>query len=295
MKPFVRPALAVALVLGASVPVFAGGITLQGKFVEYGLSDTGALFDPVNKVGLVFDPSGNKRFSTHDDIVKFGIPFAFYSIGVDNKITSVFYDSDLGQAKTINTGDGAQDTATSGVTFAGMQLSQRTHLDPNRTSLEVDVELVNANSFAVHDVVYAVGLNPFLGDSNNDPTTINTTSANSVTATGSQTLNFITLRDSKVGQGVQPAVPSYRKNDSNPYDLLTQVSGSNVGDYQISLAYDVGLMEPGERRLISYDYVLGPVPEPGTLAMLGSGLALVAGLALRKRPAAAAHRSGGQS
>lgn len=287
MKRLLRPALAVAFTLGASASALAGSYTLQGRYVEFGVSDNGALIDLGSKVGLRFDPTGQTNFTGRSDVVNQGLPYAFYSLGTNYAATSAIYTSNTFNSTTTRPNPASLNLETSGGTFGGLRLTQRMHLDPNRTTLAVDVELVNFTQNPVDHVVYAVGLDPDLDNGNGFSTgTINTLGDRSVTATGPLSKNFIRLEDVTVAPGVQPAVPSIRAGKTtDPYNLLIPANdgAGQAEDNTINLAYDVGSMAPGASRLISYNYVLGPAPEPAALAMLPAGLALVGGLALRRR------------
>jgi hypothetical protein len=82
------------------------------------------------------------------------------------------------------------------------------------------------------------------------------------------------------------AVASVSNWDSNPYNLSGAVVNYGDGDYTIGLGYKFGNVANNQQVAIGYDYTIaGPVPEPGTYAMLLAGLGAVGAIARRRKQA----------
>ena len=112
----------------------------------------------------------------------------------------------------------------------------------------------------------------------------------SVTATSSDGY-FITLKDITAAAAhlVQPYVDSFCCNPVDPLAMYTAgqaVGGYGFFDHSINLAFTLGkdgVLQDKESTVLSYELIMGAVPEPETYAMFMAGLGLMGFIARRRK------------
>lgn len=263
----------------------AATFVLQGNYLQVGISNSGGLIDDNFNAGINYDPAGTGHY-TAADFLRPGTPLEFYSIGVNGSWAAAGYlDGNTFGTTSINT---TVPPFQSGVTTSGaftlgggwLMYRQTVYFDQNASAINFSIDLLNIGATPIHNVVYARGLDPDqdvnLGGWYD---TINTIAPGAVSARGPLSNYVITIKDLE-GTGV-PGISYWW--DQNPYNLL---SGPNDGhgDCTISMAWNIGTLEPGRSYEIDFQYVVSVVPVPGTVMLLASGLLGLVGLGRRWRP-----------
>jgi hypothetical protein len=211
-----------------------------------------------------------------------GTPWEFFAIGVGG--TSAAAGVMGGETNTFNLVTTDYSTATfmhaqstnGAFTVGGANLiyTQNVFFDINSSTINFSVDILNAGSTAISNVVYARGLDPdqdvqLFGSF----VTNNSIGAGTVTAVGPLTNLYITIKD-LTGGGVS-AISSGWSTD--PYFLLTGPNDGN-GDYTINMAWDIGTLDAGRSYEIDFQYQIGVVPVPPSVVLLGSALLGLLGL-----------------
>lgn len=297
-------------VAGCAMPAMAD-VTLMGKFIEIGVNNGGSLINFDQNIGIKFDPLGTGDFSSSNDFITPGSPFAFYSIGV-NGVSGVAGGGSGSNPFGTMTLDlsavaGSPLSITKNGTFEKMSFKQIISFDMDSKIVHTAVTLTNKSDGILNKVVYGVGFDPDQDVSfNGDYSTVNTINGQgvdaSVVAVGSASGYSIALNNTTGWTGAHASITSPWGTD--PYTLSSAAAAiDNIGDYAIALGFQLGDFAIDQQKTVGYDYVLschssmnavcnhaipaptpppGPLPEPETYTMLLTGLGLM-GFMVRRR------------
>jgi len=272
------------MVLGLGTVAHAASFTLSGTYLNVGVSNSGGLIDDAFTYGI--NPVG-----TNVDFLKPGNPFEFYSIGVNGSwATAGWGGGYYTPANPFNTTTNDISSLTPGkltassmgfFTLGGSQLqiiNQFAWFDKNEMTIHFSADLLNMGSTTATNVVYARGLDPDQDvNGYGSSSTINTMTANSVSAYGPLSKYTISIIDNAMSVTGVPSVSNWA---TDPYYLLTAGTIGD-GDYTIAMAWNIGDIGPHQSVEIDYAYKISAVPLPPSILFLAPGLA---GLALvRKR------------
>ena len=273
-------ALAAALTFGiaqaAPVTLSNGTLTARindaGTFSEYSSDPSGS---PAGSPGLSY---------AGVEYVNHGTPISWYWFETDSGNTIASLGSNPFGAATYAAGGSASTTFA----FGGLTFVQTAALTaPN--ILSVIVSITN-NGPALTSAKWGVGFDPDQGISlgggyATDNTILGQGAAAAVMADYDG--YSVTLRNTTSASAYRIAAyidPTTCCSPVSPTVAFgaSQTGGYNiVGDYSISLAYDLGSLGTGQTASIGYEYVFA-VPEPGPLAMLLAGLGMI-GFMTRRR------------
>ena len=289
MKKLLCSAVVSAVTLFGAQSAMAD-VTVSGDYLKFGVGDNGSLIDFATFTGLQFDPTGTGNFAGKPDFLTPGIPFAFFSLGVNN---SYLVAGGGGSNNPFSSVTGTLNNAgttyviTSAGTYSGLNISQILTFDRNSSVIHTEVLLTNRSGHTLNNVVYGAGLDPdqdvAMFGNYSTINVINDQGMNAeVMATGPNSGLSITMTNTSGWS----AVASVSNWDSNPYNLSGAVVNYGNGDYTIGLGYKFGNVANNQQVAIGYDYTIaGPVPEPGTYAMLLAGLGAVGAIARRRKQA----------
>ena len=280
----------IGLLIMLGFPCFAMADTLvfDGDYLRVGVSNSGGLIDDNFVVGIDYDKTGTSTWTTYD-FLKPGTPFEFYSVGVGGDWNTAGYSS--GNSFSATTTDSTAGGVFSSVTnFSYGQLLgvQTLSFPAGSGTISFEIVLTNSGESALEDVVYARGLDPdqdvFAGGGFATTNTI---------VNGNLVIGSAPITDWTIGifsDSTYEHVPGISSPwDLNPYALLLGPN-DGFGDYAINMAWNLGSLNAGESATFAFEYriaetsgeVIGTVPEPSTMLLLGAGLAGLAAV-VRKR------------
>lgn len=292
MKTILRSGvLSVVLALGAQSAM--ADVTVSGDYLKFGVGSNGSLIDFGSFTGLQFDPTGMGNFSSGIDFLTPGIPFAFYSIGVNGSSATAGAggaNNPFGSVTGTFNAAGTSFVITSGGTYSGLKVSQTITFDLDSKVVHTAVLLKNISGGTLNNVVYGTGFDPdqdvYAGGSS---VTMNQILgqglAAEVEAFGPTTGYNVSLRNTS---GWANTVASISVGGSggwvtDPYVLSGAVMNGGNGDNAISLGYSFGNLGAGKEIAIGYDLTVSAVPEPETYAMMAAGLGLLGMMSRRRR------------
>lgn len=264
--------------------------TLTGNYLKVGVSDSGALIDFATGTGVKYDPSGRGDFAGVNDILMPGLPFAFYSIGVNGQsatASSLLRNNPFSSVTAGSSVGGTQFAVTAGGNYGGLSITQVLSFGVNSSTLHSSIVLTNTSNYTMHSVAYAVGLDPdqdATGQKGFETTNVvqGHGPESSVWAYGRKSDIWVTLSSTSGWEKTRAGISSDWITD--PYSLIYMPRNDGSGDNSISLAYNLGELRPGEQVSLGYDYAFArAVPEPETYAMLGMGLGLIGLMRMRSR------------
>ncbi len=291
--------LCFALVLVSSL-LFADTFVLTGNYLKVGVSNSGGLVDDNLLCGIQYDPLGGGSFGVFDYFLP-GEPFEFWSVGVNDPLAGevvkvVTNNGDWGDPFGMTTTDTSSGSTLSAHTTgswidAGLGLDvgivQGLSFDVNGDVISFHTALTN-NGQSAFDGAFARGGDPdqdvnlYGGLPYNTVQTINSIpAANDVRAVGPFSGFSIDLTDDQGG-----GVPSIDVEwNTNPFYLFYSPPNDGFGDNSINIAWG-GTINAGQTVDLYYSYRLGreePIPEPGTLSLLGLSLCSLLGLRRRRK------------
>lgn len=289
-KPKILPSLlAVASFLALSGVAQAADVTISSGGVTANINDQGTFAsweDPSTP-----PPAGSPGLSYKGvEFINIDNPSSWF----DLKTSGGNYLSQYGAGGvpgTITLGAGPTAALTLNPPSTGIGLVE-TWTITAANQLAVSVGLTNNTGKALTGVQWGVGFDPDQGGSGKNITT------NTILGQGSNAA--VSAADYLYGTNL--AVTLANTTSSGAYkigayigtDCCTAVDPSvalggaqavgfsNVADYSVSLAYDIGTLGAGQTATVGYDYVFTAVPEPKTYAMLLAGLGLI-GFSARRR------------
>lgn len=296
-----------ALLLAAAGVANATPVTLQGNYVEFGVSDYGTLgSDGSTEPGILHDPTGMKNFGVNDYLTP-GTPHEGFSL---NSAQSGFISADnnysggFGTASpTLLTGaakmgyDNAATWSGTDGTYYNVTNSyflndgdQRITIVTTITALQDLTDVAFARSLDPDPDVYTYGsysTNNQQGNSLYGPTDF-------VGAAGPYTGLTIGLLNLSGNTYTHNTEIDYSCcSNIDPYTVLLGGNAGPVGDYGLNMAWNLGNLVAGQSVTLNYAYVVGDhigtvggptggVPEPATWALMILGMGGV-GAMLRKR------------
>jgi len=283
-----KAVISAILALGAT-SAMAGDVTVAGNYLKFGVSNNGALIDFTTMTGLQFDPSGTGNFTNGIDFLTPGLPFAFYSIGVNGSSAVANYNNNpFGASTGSMTLAGTAYVATSGGTFGGLKFTQSITFDTSSNIIHSNVVLTNISGSTLNNIAYGVGFDPdqdvnTFGQYATQNTILGQGVGGAVSALGTNTGFKVTL-SSTGGWSANASISTPWETD--PYALASVATGNSYSDSSIALGYQFNSLGKGQQISIGYDFTVSaaPVPEPATYAMTIAGLGLV-GFAARRRKA----------
>lgn len=293
MKNNLRTAIASAVLLACSMPAWAD-ITVQGQYLQLGINTGGSLIDFGTMTGLKFDPTGSGNFSSPIDFLSPGIPFAFYSIGVNGNWATAGGGSPSNPFGTatlnLSGAAGSPFVLTMNGSYSGLAFQQVISYGQASTAIHSTITFQNVSGTQLNNVVYAAGVDPDQ-DSHvyGQPWTQNTilgqgTNA-SVSATGLHTGYTLSMNNTTGWVATTASITG--SWNTNPYGLAGPVVNDGNGDNTINLGYQLGNFAPGQEKTVGFDYAVAAVPEPETYGMMLAGLGML-GLVARRRARQAA-------
>ena len=303
-----RLLLASLLSAGLVAAATAAPITLTGNYVQVGISDRGTLgSNGSTEPGIRHDPTGTGNFTPGgiaNDYLTPGSPseaFAVNSLQTGLRSNNNSGTNQLGfTSPTLLTGAAANgyDNAASWTGGLESWLSITNSYFFNNNDERVLIRTVITALQDLNNLVFGRHLDPD-PDVNrfNSFATVNTRGnslfapENLVSAAGSNTgltIGLLNLSSYASNTGISTNCCSI----DNPYTVLAGYGPTspttNTGDFGLQMAWRIGDLTAGTSATIEYAYVMGDrqdtvggdnggtVPEPGSLALLGLGLAALA-------------------
>lgn len=277
-------AAAAALTIGAAQ---ASTVTISNGSITARINDAGTFAEHYSDGAG--SPAGSPGLSHLGvEYVNHGTPLSWYTL----RSSAGINDASLGANPFGATTHAVGTQATTTLGFGGLTFMQTAVLTAANV-LSVTVNIANYTGGALSNVLWGVGFDPdqgiALGGSFATDNTILGQGANAAVM-ASYNGHSVTLRNT-TGAAAN-AITAY----IDPWNCCVvvdpaaaisaaQAVGTNIiGDYSISLAYDLGTLAHGQSVTVGYEYVFA-VPEPGTYGMLLAGLALI-GVMVRRRTAA---------
>lgn len=281
-QKFFAISVAIALVLALSSASQAASFVLSGDVLDVGVAESGALINSGVTTGISY-----KLAWPGNDYLTPGTPFEFYSIGANGSYGTAggwtINSNPFGLTSANLSAGSLLHAQTTGAAFlvggASLILTQNVFFDKASNRINFSVDILNAGSVPVENLVYARGLDPDQDvNVGGGFSTINSIlGAGRVRALGPDTGLYIDIVDI-TGGGVPTVDEEW---DTNPYNLLIAHNDGN-GDYTINMAWLIGELGAGRSYEIDFYYEVNVVPEPATMLLLGSGLLGLAGYARRR-------------
>lgn len=301
-------------VIGTAASAFASPISLTGNYVEVGISDFGTFGSDGNtEPGILHDPTGNQNFGVNDYLTP-GSPHDGFSI---NSAETGFISND--NEGTASFGSASPTIATvSGYSLAATWTGSIYGGGGTQIGSITNTYFFNAGDERVHVATSITATsrltNLYFGRSedpdpdvntDSDYSTVNTrgdsstSAANLVSGAGQVTgltigiLNnssrYASNTEISDGSGVgccsndDPA-KVFAGTGSNTGGPGPNYPDTNIGDYGLQMAWNIGTLNAGDTATIDYAYVLGTaqgsvslpsVPLPASLPMFGGALLML--------------------
>lgn len=271
-----------AMAVFAAVPASADSFVLQGDHLRVGVGSSGALVDDSFSAGIQYRGV---------DLIMPGAPFQFYAIGAGGQYGIASNDRAAGtwlsSVRTINTSSGGRLSALTTGSYGSLGFTQKLSFDKGGFVVSYAITLTNTGTNTISDVVFATGFDPDQDYSElyyEGFETENSLKTGMVNAYGPAAGWGVAI----LGDGNATISSAW---DIDPYLLLTPIN-DGYGDNTINMGWRIGDLAAGQSATISYDYAItdadgNVVPEPSTVLLLGSGLAVLVGLGRKLRRSAA--------
>lgn len=290
--------LAAAGIIGAlPLAALATPVTIQDGYVQAGVSDYGTLGSDSNtSPGILYDATGSGSYGINDFLTP-GTPFeGFYltnALGASWGSNNTAYPTDFGS------GSPTQDSTTSahwsGTSGDGMWTILNEYslgTISGQSVILINTTLTNNSDSTATGLSFLRTLDPdpdvnAYGSYYTDNVVLSNDQACATGPSTGQTICIYSDSSFTHKAGVSSAW------STNPSDYLSGVNDGN-GDYAIGMGFNLGDLASGASTSFSYVYALGAdlstasggtVPEPGTLLLIGGGLAGL-GFARRRKTAA---------
>ena len=299
-------AFSVSAVLGGVSHAFAAPVSLTGNYLEVGISDYGTFGSDGNvEPGILHDPTGKQNFGVNDYLTP-GSPHDGFAINSDQ--TGMVTNDNYG---TSGFGSGSPTIATvPGYTLAAtwtggipstLSITNTYFFNPGDEQIKIVstitalANLTNLSFGRSEDPdpdVYTDG----------DYSTVNTRGDSTtapqdlVSAAGQSTgltIGILNTSGSKYVHNTEISTFCCYNDDPNNVlanaDTSADFPNTNLGDYGLQMAWEIGTLNAGETAEIDYSYVFGTnqsvvsappstVPLPASLPMFAAALLALAGL-----------------
>ena len=278
-------------ILGFPCFAMADTLVFNGDYLRVGVGNAGGLIDDNFVVGIDYDKTGTSTWTTFD-FLKPGTPFEFYSVGVGGVWDAAGYTSGnpFSATTTDNTAGGVFSAVTN-FSYGDLSGVQTLTFPAGSGTISFEIVLTNSGDSALEDIVYARGLDPdqdvFAGGGY--PTT-------NVIVNGNLVIGSAPITDWTIGifsDSTYEHVPGISGPwDQDPYALLLGPD-DGFGDNSINMAWNLGSLNAGESATFAFEYriaetsgeVIGTIPEPSTMLLLGAGLAGLVAVARKRQQA----------
>jgi hypothetical protein len=300
-------------VLGLTVASVASAapVTLTGLFVNVGVSDSGTMgSNGATDPGMQHDPTGTGTFSSTRDYLTPGTPhesFAVNSVQTGFEVNDNSGGGPFGFSSPVLNAFGGYDNAAvwTGGLAGLLEIENQYYFNDGdervnvRTTITALADLTNLSFGRSVDPDPDVNeFGTFVTDNTRGTGSIAVEDI--VTSRGDVSGRFLGLLNlSGNTYAHNTGISGFCCSADDPNNVLAGYGatnpGNDEGDFGLQMAWAIGNLLQGQSAVVTYAYVFGdniedvvidpqPVPEPGTIALMGLGLIGI-GAAARRRNA----------